>query len=307
MVNANKILVIKLGALGDFIISLGAMKAIKNHHPDAHITLLTTKPFVGFAEQSGYFDEIWIDEKPKFYQINKWLRLKNKLNHAQFSRIYDLQNNDRTGIYFKLLDATKPEWVGAAKGASHHYDAPERTAGLPLVGLRLLLENAGLSKINVDRMDWITADTARFNLKSPYALIVAGSAPSRPEKRWPAAQYAALCHALSAQNIQPVLIGTKDEQDITDYIKTNCPDCINLSAQTSLFDIIALGRNATFAIGNDTGPMHMVAPTGCNTLVLFSRHSNPTRNAPMGENVQTIQVNDFADLSVQDVLRKINL
>ena len=305
MANTNKILVIKLGALGDFIISLGAMRAIKKHHPHAHITLLTTKPFKSFAEQSNYFDEIWIDEKPKFYQLSKWRALKHKLNTANFSRVYDLQNNDRTSLYFKLLSNKKTEWVGAAKRASHHYDAPERTAGLPLTGLKLLLGHAGLSDVTVDTMDWIKTDIDRFNLTSPYALIVAGSAPSRPEKRWDAQNYADLCNALVAKNIQPVLIGTQDEKDITDTIHQLCPDCVNLSTQTSLFDIITLGRHAQYAIGNDTGPMHMVAPTGCNTLVLFSRHSNPTRNAPMGKNVQTIQVNDFSDLSVKDVQHKL--
>ena len=60
----EKILVIKLGALGDFIQALGPMAAIRKHHPDAHITILTTKPFENFAKDCGYFDEIWLDERP---------------------------------------------------------------------------------------------------------------------------------------------------------------------------------------------------------------------------------------------------
>jgi len=63
------ILVIKLGALGDFVISLGAMKSIRQKHPDAHITLLTTKPFKFFAQQSQYFNDIWVDERPKFQPL----------------------------------------------------------------------------------------------------------------------------------------------------------------------------------------------------------------------------------------------
>jgi len=134
-------------------------------------------------------------------------------------------------------------------------------------------------------MEWINTDISKFNLRNPYALIVPGSAPSRPEKRWPKEKYAQLCQKLANQNIQPVLIGTKDEVEITQYI--------------------ALGRNAQYAVGNDTGPMHMVGPTGCKTLVLFSCHSNPTRNAPMGDHVHTIQVKDFNDLDVQQVFNKL--
>ncbi len=298
----QNILVIKLSALGDFIIALGAMKAIRNHHPNAHITLLTTKPFENFAQKSGYFDAVIIDKRPKFYQFSKWFLLRRTLNQGKFNRVYDLQNNDRTTIYYNLL-SPKPQWVGTAKGASHYFDPPERTAGLPLDGHRVLLAHAGIQDISIDKMEWIDTDIQKFNLQNPYALIVPGSAPTRPEKRWPMEKYAQLCHELVLKNINPVLIGTKDEQEITDYIAAHCPQAINLTAKTSLFDIITLGRNAVYAVGNDTGPMHMVAPTGCKTLVLFSKHSNPTRNAPMGDNVKTIQVDDFNDLDVQRVLK----
>ena len=48
----KNILVIKLGALGDFIQALGQMKAIRSHNPESKIKLLTTKPFQAFAEKS---------------------------------------------------------------------------------------------------------------------------------------------------------------------------------------------------------------------------------------------------------------
>lgn len=300
----KNILVIKLGALGDFIIALGAMKAIQEKHSGAHITLLTTKNFESFAQKSGYFDDIWIDDRPKFHQPLKWLALHQRLNNGNFDRVYDLQNNDRTNIYFRLFSPL-PEWVGTAKGGSHYYNDPARTAGLPLDGLRLLLAQADIKDIQVDTMDWIKTDLSAFNLRNPYALIVPGSAPSRPEKRWPREKYLALCQKLIKQNIQPALLGTKDEAETTNYIAENCPEALNFTAKTSLFDIITLGRHAAYAVGNDTGPMHMIAPTGCKTLVLFSKHSNPTRNAPMGKHVHTIEVSNFDDLNVQQVFDQL--
>ena len=54
------ILVIKLAALGDFVQALGPCAAIRQHHKDARITLLTTAPFEDLARQSGYFDEVWL-------------------------------------------------------------------------------------------------------------------------------------------------------------------------------------------------------------------------------------------------------
>ncbi|MEM6810851.1 MAG: glycosyltransferase family 9 protein [Pseudomonadota bacterium] len=301
---AKNILVIKLGALGDFICALGAMKAIREHHSEDHITLLTTKPFIEFAEKSGYFDKIETDQRPKLLQLKKWIGLRQQLNKGYYNRVYDLQNNDRTSIYFRLF-SPKPEWVGAAKGASHHYDAPERTAGLPLDGLKLLLENAGIENIIVDPMDWIDTDISKLGLKENYALIVPGAAPSRPEKKWPTEKYIALCQEIADQDIQPVLIGGNAEVDIAKEIKAQCPSALDLTNQTSLFDIITLGRGAKIAIGNDTGPMHMIGPTGTPTIVLFSEFSNPKRNAPMGDQVIALQKEKFIDLNVSDVMDTI--
>lgn len=300
----ENILVIKLSALGDFIIALGAMKAIRKNHPDAHITLFTTKSFRSLAQQSGYFDDIWIDSKPKLHQISQWMTLRNKLNNADFTRVYDLQNNDRTAIYYGLLKNPKPEWVGAKKGASHHYDEQDRTAGLAFDGLALTLKAGGIENISVDKMEWLKGDISQYNLPPSYFVIVPGSAISRPEKRWDKKNYIELSKLYIEKGYIPVLIGTAEEQKILSDIKKECPTALNLAGNTSFAQIVALSRNAAFAIGNDTGPMHMIAPTGCKTLVIFSEHSNPARNAPTGDNLHIIQ-KPFADLCVKDVINKL--
>src|SRR5215471_14975786 len=60
----ENILVIKHGALGDFVQAMGAAAAIRAHHQGAEITLLTTAPFADLARSSPYFDQVWIDERP---------------------------------------------------------------------------------------------------------------------------------------------------------------------------------------------------------------------------------------------------
>ena len=297
----HKILVIKLGALGDFIQALGPMKAIRKHHPDAHITLLTTKPFKSFAEKSEYFDDIWLDARPKFHQPLKWLNLRKKLNTGKFSRVYDLQNNDRTSIYFKLF-FPKPEWSGAVKNASHQNANPDRSKGLAFYGHKETLAIAGINNVEIDTLEWIKADISFFNLKKNYALIVAGCAPTRPEKRWPTGYFISLCSHLIDQEVQVVLLGTDSEKDIVKQIHDACPQALNLTGKTSLFDLAALARKATIAIGNDTGPMHIIAPTGCKTLVLFSGHSKPVKHAPLGAHVSTLQENNLKDLKPESVI-----
>ena len=125
--DTSAILIIKLGALGDFIQALGPMKAIREHHPTALITLLTTPAFESLARQSGYVDKIWLDERPRIYQIRKGLALRQRLRSGNFDRVYDLQTSDRSSAYFRLFASdAKPKWSGIAKGCSHPHANPDR-------------------------------------------------------------------------------------------------------------------------------------------------------------------------------------
>lgn len=303
----NNILVIKLSALGDFIQALGAMKSIRAHHKDAHITLMTTKPFVGFAEKCGYFDKIIIDEKPSMLNLKGWLALRRSMIAPRYTRIYDLQNNDRTALYFRLLPTKhKPEWVGAAKGASHENNSPERTKGHAFDGHVQTLALAGIKNIEIDTLDWITEDLSQFALNPPYALLVIGSSPQHPQKRWPASHYSALAQELQTRGIQPVLIGGRAEQQIAQDITAACKEAINLTEKTSLFQIAALGAKAKLAVGNDTGPMHLIAATSCPSLCLFSQHSNPVRHVPKGKNVKILRSDKIEDIKLEDILKEID-
>lgn len=300
------ILIIKLGALGDFVQALGPMAAIRRHHPQARITLLTTKPFRELAEKSGYVDEIIIDPRPRWHEWRKWKVLKATFTNGHFDRVYDLQNNDRTRLYFRLFPKqNKPEWVGTAKGCSHCNRAPARTAGHALEGHQQTLALAGINDIEVDNLSWAKADTDSFNLPKDYALIVPGCAPARPEKQWPAKHYGHLCVWLIKKGVTPVIIGTKAEEEAARAIKAICARSIDLTGRTTITDLAVIARHARIAVGNDTGPMHIIAATGCPSLTLFSPHSNPVKHAPLGSHAETIQSADLETLSSEDVSRRI--
>lgn len=304
MTAKKNILVIKLSALGDFVQALGALRAIRQHHKNDHITLLTTKPYENLARQSGYVDDIILDKRPKMVDLPGWLQLRRTFNQGNFDRVYDLQNNDRTGIYFKLF-SPKPEWVGTAKGASHRNTSPNRTKNHAFRGHQQTLALAGITDITIDTMDWLDRDLSAFGLQKPYVLIIPGSAPSRPLKRWPAQHYAMLCQYLAEKNYQPVVIGTEAERTEIAEIIAACPEALSLCGKTTLFDLVPLARGADFIIGNDTGPMHMAAPTGTKCLVLFSADSNPTRHLPLGEAVGYLQADNLADLQPETVMKMI--
>jgi ADP-heptose:LPS heptosyltransferase len=295
----KRILVIKLGALGDFIQALGPMKAIRNAHPEAHIVLLTTRPFESLGRNCGYFDEVWTDRRPKWHDIAGWLFLRQKLNNGNFRRVYDLQNNDRTSFYFRLF-SPKPEWSGTAAGASHRNASKERVAGKAFEGHAGTLAIAGITNIEVDDLSWMHGKNFE-GLKPRYVLIVPGASPQHPQKRWPVPFFIHFCQEIAKAGMQPVLIGGAAEEKSAADIFGAVQECRNLCGKTSFYDIAQLARNAYGAIGNDTGPMHIIGPTGCPSLVLFSGSGNPARHAPLGKNIITLQEQNLRELKPETV------
>src|ERR1700754_1005945 len=99
----RRILVIRLSALGDFIMALPAMAAIRAAHPAADITLLTSKPLAELGKRSGWFTHVEIDSRPGCRDLGAWWRFRRWLRKGRFDRVYDLQSQDRTAIYFRLF------------------------------------------------------------------------------------------------------------------------------------------------------------------------------------------------------------
>jgi ADP-heptose:LPS heptosyltransferase len=303
-VSQENILIIKLGALGDFTLSLGACQAIRQHHPEARITLLTTAAYQALAAASGLFDQIWLDTRPALWNLPAVLRLRRRLKAGRFARIYDLQRNDRSNSYFQLLRPGQPQWVGKAWGASHRYrDRDENRHISRREAEQLAL--AGIASLPLPDLSFVAADLHRLNLPEHYALLVPGGAPHRPGKRWPAASYAQLAQRLHDQGLTPVLLGTPAEQREIEVIARACPAARSLLGQTSLLEIPALARGAQLAVGNDTGPMHLIAAAGCPVVSLFSAESKPEKTAPRGPSVRTLQRPRLQQLSLAEVWQAV--
>ncbi len=98
-----------------------------------------------------------------------------------------------------------------------------------------------------------------------------------------------------------MVLGTGDDEDQIKVVTNNCPAALSLSNKTSFPDIVLLARGAVGAVGNDTGPMHLIAAAGCPSVVLFSAESDPGLCAPRGL-VTVLAQEDLADLAVDRVL-----
>ncbi len=299
---ADRVLVIRHGALGDLVQSMGPFQAIRAHHPDARITLLTAPAFAMFMQNCPWFDEVWQDRRPRWHQFPEWLRLRRRLAAGGFDRVYDLQTSSRSSLYFHAFGRhRRPEWSGIASGASHRHANPERDFMHTLDRQAEQLRIAGLASVPATDLSWVKADISHFDVHRPYALVVPGGSTHRRGKRWPADYYLALCQRLLASSLEPVLIGGADEVHLTRTLAERCPGARDLADRTSIEELAALARDAKLAVGNDTGPMHVAAAAACPALVLFSDQSDPALCAPRGVKVAILRESDLAALAVDRV------
>lgn len=303
----ERILVIKLGALGDFIQALQAFHAIRLHHADADITLLTTAPFEALGKSCGWFDRVWVDPRPRLWQVPQLYSLGRRLRSGNFKRVYDLQTSDRTGWYYRLFRGPKPQWSGIASSCSHPHSDPSRNQLHSVDRLAGQLAAAGVRNIPPADLSWLDADTGSFGLPDRFVLLVPGGSAHRPEKRWPPSRYAELANRLTARGVTPVILGGADEQTAAETILAACPQARSLLGRTSLLDIAGVARRAAAAIGNDTGPMHIASAVGCPSVALFSSASDPALCGQRGPDVTILRRPSLEGLPVAEVEAAVRL
>ena len=288
------ILVIKLGALGDFVQAFEPVAAIRARHPGDRITLLTTAPFAELAERSPWFDRVLVDVRPGWWNLPALLRLRRMLQGYDF--VYDLQTSGRSSRYFLL--AGQPPWSGIARGASHPHANRARNRMHNQARQREQLAAAGITEFPPADLAWLTGGGPA--LPEPYALLAPGCSPHRPEKRWPTAMFGAFARLIAERGVLPVVVGSGSEADLAATVREACPSALDLTGQTSLLDLGGVAARASLAVGNDTGPMHLAAIVGCPSIVLFSAASDPALAAPRGD-VTVLREANLADLALERV------
>jgi ADP-heptose:LPS heptosyltransferase len=276
----NAILVIRLGALGDFFLSFPAFADIRAHHAADRVVLLTTPPFAALARESPWFDEVRVDTRPAWFDLPGLWQLRRQLRGFDF--VYDLQTSRRSSRYFRL--AGSPPWSGIARGCSHPDAAPRRNF------LHSVDRQRGqLAAANVPASGGF--DTAWLAGRGPviegrYALLVPATSGSHGgAKTWPAERYAALARLLWARGLRPVVVGTAAETGAARQVLVACPEAIDMTGKTSIQDLAGLAARAALTVGGDTGPVHVAGVMGCRVVALFSRFSDVAQAGPIGARV----------------------
>ena len=291
-----KVLVIKLGALGDVVLAFQAFADIRAHHPGARVSVLTTGAFAGLLAGAPWFDEVLVDRRPGWWDLAGVLRLRRML--MGFDRVYDLQTSGRSSRYFWL--AGRPDWSGIAAGCSMRHSNPGRNGMHTVARQRDQLAVAGVPAGAVAEVGWLASEAGSGPvITGCYGLLVPGAAPHRPGKRWAVERFAMLAGLMAAGGVTPVVVGTQAEAGLAAAILAGCPGAVDLTGRTSLRGLAGLAAGAAFAVGNDTGPMHLAAAMGCPGVVLFGGESDPALTAPPG--MQVLRAERLADLAVERV------
>lgn len=303
----ERILIIKLGALGDVILAMDAFHAIRTRHPHAAISLLTRSPFVALTQQMPWFDEVICDPSPKLLQLSKWLSLRATLRGKKFTRVYDLQGNDRTAFYFRLIGPQRPEWCGYVKGCSHRRHDHRKDPVPATERMFRFLESVDVPRAGAADLSWLSGPVEALGLPGKFVLLVPGCSPQHPHKRWSAHHFAGLVELLAAQGIASVAVGTQVDEDAIEEIRLLAPTLLSLAGKTNIGQVAEVARRALGVVGNDTGPIHIAAITGAPTLVLMSGKSDPIKMIPRGSDVGFLQKDLLADLAASEVFAAIRL
>lgn len=313
-----KILIIKLGALGDVINSTSVIKQIVDHHVGANISLLTSPAFADIFLNFENLTVFCFKRKGFLNSIKTlcWIR-QNK-----FDRIYDLQSNDRTTIYSALSGV--PFRAGNHPRFPYHAHPKTKYIGQchSFDRLNQILESAQIKKaealpylpISSNTINDINNWISKHNLEEkPFILFHAGSSPLHLKKRWP--YFAELARILN-KTYAIIWIGGKDDAELNLELSSDLG--INATNEFNFFQLVELGKRAMFAVTNDSAPMHILScsqipvfglfgPTYARRTHALGQFDNViTAGNAIAKNDHDFEPQDISLISVDTVLKKLD-
>ena len=306
---SNNILIIKHGALGDLIQITNALKSIRHKYPESKITLLTDIKFKFFSDRIIFIDEIIYENRPSFLRIDEWLTIILKIARRNFNIVFDLQNSDRTSVYyfFIRLFNSKVIWSGNRKGGKYKYH-PKNFESVPI---KDRIKNQ-LALMNIEIYDnpdisWMLNKNIINLPNNDFVILLPGSSLEHKHKRWPAEKFAELANHLNERNIDSIILGqSNSEGEELKKIKLLAPKIIDFSNQ-DLDCLATTASKAIGAIGNDTGPTFIAAAAGCPITWLLSSHTDPNITQLLGSKVNTLKKDNISDITTDEVKNNLAL
>jgi len=335
----KNILIIKPSSLGDIVLTLPALSALRRSFPDARISWLIRPEFAPLIKNHPALTDIVIFDRKllgKAWYNPRALRcllsLIWQLRRSRFDAIIDFQGLFRTACLGWLSGCRKRFGMANAREFARIFYTHKVTQNqdcIHLVDYYLkIAQAAGASDTTVQFLlpeEPAATDSVKRLLISSgvradnYAVFVPTSA--HQDKCWPIRNFAELADKVFRQfGLSIVATGSAAERQIIEKLKTSANVPIaNLAGKTSLSELIELLRSARFVVSNDTGPGHIAAALGVPVVLIFGR-SNPARVSPYGRDYCVAAVepegrgfkadstnpkHDIKAITVDDVYQKV--
>jgi lipopolysaccharide heptosyltransferase II len=271
MTGGNRILIIKLGALGDVVLATPHLRAIVEAYPEAEVTLLTS-PACAALIQGLPGIEVSAFKRRGFAEM---VRVLIWLRQRRFAVVFDLQGSLRSRLMTWCSGARQR--IGRRPGFAYtHAPAPGVETVHAFDALNRLLAAAGIDpsppKAWMPSTDAVEAKVTVWLERHGQAqqrrvLMHAGSSERWPSKRWAETHFETLATALAERGYAVIWIGANEDRDVNRRLARQVG--VDATGAFSLVELAALGRQAEFAVVNDSAPMHILSATSLPVYALF--------------------------------------
>lgn len=283
-VGKKRILVIKLTALGDVILSLPSIRAIREKYPDAWISVLVGRRSRQIVRNCPAVNDVIVfDEGQKEERASRAVRMSRILARENFDIVVDLQNN-KISHFLAFASGARIRAGHANRKWSFLLNRRVKDATTahmgPVEHQFLVLKQIGVDSPNKKLEFWTDpreeARMAQFLEEawvSPGQVVVGinpGSSPQWPTKQWDVENFAKLCDELAKRNIRVIITGSEDDRPIVkELLELTRNRPIDAVGKTSITELGALIRRCQVFISSDSAPMHIAAALGVPLVALF--------------------------------------
>lgn len=294
----SSILVIKVSSLGDVVLAVPSLRAIRKRYKKAHIRLLIDARFRELFINCPYIDEITsCDLKGRDRNLG-FLKLASRIRSEDFDISIDLQNNRKSHLLSFLSGI--PERYGYDNGKlsfliNRKIKLPKQKIG-PIEHQGRVLRLAGVTNVEEKLELWPSAEAEKWAedfltsnwLKKGQELIGLNLSASEKwkSKNWPLKYMEKLAsEAERKRSARVVLLGTGKDRKAADRFKrsskTKPIDCVG---KTDLLKLVEMIKRCDVLLTGDSAPMHIAA--SCNTpVVALFGPTDPGRHAPPADEV----------------------
>jgi len=300
----NRILVIRGGAIGDFVLTLPAIKLLRDNFPQAHIEILGYPQIIALADRRFYADAIHsIESRPlaAFFARDAALPVELTEYFGSFDLILSYlfdpgrifrSNLERGGI--------KTFIAGPPKLNDHEHAALQLARPLEQIGLRLKSPAARIYPTEADRQFALN-----FLANSrPFIALHPGSGSKT--KNWPIEKWKKLGEYLFSLDRAVLVVAGEADEERLGVLETAWKDKpVRFAKNLALPHLAALFEGSVF-VGHDSGISHIAAAVGARCILLFGL-TDPSVWAPANASVTVLRApgRNLDSLTVDEVIAAV--